>query len=236
MSRRLWVVVGGAGHFTSQFLQRLALCLGDKQGGEDAAKHEESENLHNMVQPWRCVIGSYMALCSQRSKDSLRNNSSHLTRCGGDTVRGRAVSSGEAFSWNNESGGVRAEVEEELGQDVKRQQTIFTEMAVSEADDDENDRQKSKSHELNWFPTNGIDCGDGDPVTWDSTCANNDQIADSGIAENVIHGSTLRITNGTENDRVVETKTVEGDIQKEPRSCSSEKDLSMSPLAVVTDD
>ena len=34
-----------------QLLQGLALGLGDEQSGEDTAKHEQSEDLHNVVEP-----------------------------------------------------------------------------------------------------------------------------------------------------------------------------------------
>jgi len=50
-------------------------------------------------------------------------------------VRGGTVTCREAFTGNDESRGVRPEIEEELGEDVEGEQGVTRELMVSEADD-----------------------------------------------------------------------------------------------------
>ena len=45
------IVVGRALYFPGQLLQRLPLRLWDQERGDDTAQHEQSENLHYMIQP-----------------------------------------------------------------------------------------------------------------------------------------------------------------------------------------
>jgi hypothetical protein len=85
-------------------------------------------------------------------------------------------------------------------------------VVVSKADDDENDGQKDETHKLDGLAADSIDGGHGDPVARNGASANNDQITNGRVAENVVDIITLGIANGLENDRVVETKTVESDI------------------------
>ena len=51
MSRGDGIVVGRAGNLAGQLLEGATLGLGDEQGGEDTAEHEEGEDLHHVVEP-----------------------------------------------------------------------------------------------------------------------------------------------------------------------------------------
>lgn len=148
-------------------------------------------------------------------------------------MRGRTVSGREAFSWYDEGGCVRAEVKEELCKNVEGKETLFAEGMIREADDDENDCQKDEAHELDRLAADGVNSRHSHPVTGDSTSTDDDQIADSSVAEDFIHVAASSVADLLENDGVVETKTVKGDVKEKPRSSSSEKDLSVPPLAVV---
>ena len=72
------------------------------------------------------------------------------------------------------------------------------------------------------------------PVSRNGTSADNDQITDCGIVEHLIDVGTARVSNRLKDDCVVQTKTIESNIKKEPRAGSAEKDLSVLPLAVVS--
>lgn len=114
VARGLGVVVGCSRDLAGQLLESLALGLGDEEGGEDTAEHEEREDLHDVVEPWRLVVGGGMALGTEWSEDDLCDDGADLARGGGEAVGGGSVACWEAFSWHDEGGGVGAEVEEEL--------------------------------------------------------------------------------------------------------------------------
>ena len=78
MSAAYWVVVGGAGNLAREFFERLSLGLGDEEGGEDTAQHEEGENLHDMVKPWGCVRTWGSTFCSKGAKDDLGDDGTDL--------------------------------------------------------------------------------------------------------------------------------------------------------------
>jgi len=71
----------GSWNFTSQLFESFALGLWDEEGGEDTAQHEEGEDLHDVVDPWR-GIGCGGAAGSERSNESLSDDSTDFS-CGG---------------------------------------------------------------------------------------------------------------------------------------------------------
>ena len=104
-------VIGGAGHFASKLLEGLALGLGNEEGSKDTAQHEESENLHNVVNPWRGGLSSRSLLgasSSERSEHDLGNDGSDFARSSGETVGSGTVAGREAFTGNDECGSIRA--------------------------------------------------------------------------------------------------------------------------------
>ena len=101
------------GNFTGQFLECLALRLGDEIGGKDAEEHEEGVDLHDVVEPGGSVVGGG-ATDAQRADEDLGDDGAHFAGGGRDAVRGGSVPGWEAFAGHDEGGGVGAEVEEEL--------------------------------------------------------------------------------------------------------------------------
>lgn len=84
---------------------------------------------------------------------------------------------------------------------------------VSETHDAEEDGQEDETHKLNWLAADSIAQRNGDPVTWNSTSADENDVADSDVVVVVIDiGGVRAETNGGENGRIVETNTVEGNI------------------------
>ena len=153
-------------NFTSQLLKSLALGLRNEERSEDTAQHKEREDLHDVVEPWG-GSGSgrtgFSTSCSERTKDDLCDDGTDFSGSGRDTVGGGTVAGGETFTRHNESGGVGAEVEEELGQDVEGQESmagVSQEVLVGESDDDEEDGEDGETHELDGLTAEGIDCCD----------------------------------------------------------------------------
>ena len=106
MTGRDGVVVRRARDLARQFFQRLALRLGDEEGGEAADQHEEGEDLHDVVEPWG-FIARDTAAGSERAEDALRDDSADFAGSGGEAVRSGAVPSWEAFAGDDERRGVR---------------------------------------------------------------------------------------------------------------------------------
>lgn len=167
----------GVSVLTGQLLQGLALGLGDEKSSEDTAQHEQSEDLHNVLEPGsgRGVLGSTV---NQRAKHTLGDDGANLARGGGDTVGGGTVTGREALSRDNESGSVGSEVEEELGNDVESEKTVvgLEKRVVGKADHDEDNGQDGEAHQLDGLTSNGINGGHGHPVTRNGTSTDQNQI------------------------------------------------------------
>lgn len=105
MARKLGVILLGAWNLSSELLESLALGLGDEEGGEDADEHEESEDLHDVVEPWGAVGGGSTAGV-QGAEGDLSDDSANLARSSRDTVGSGSVAGREAFTWYNEGSSV----------------------------------------------------------------------------------------------------------------------------------
>ncbi len=208
----LRIIHRSAWNLAGKLFEGLPLRLRDEQCGEDSTQHEKSEDLHDVIEPRGSVGLSNMSLCSERSKDSLCDDGTNLAGGCGNTMRGRSVAGRETFAGNDECGCIGSEVEEELSQNVEGQKTVLTQVAVGKSNDDEDYREKSESHQLDRLSSDGVDGCNSNPVTWNGACADDDQVANSGIAEDLVDCITLGITDCGKNDGVVETKTVECNI------------------------
>lgn len=85
---------------------------------------------------------------------------------------------------------------------------------VGEADDAEEDGEEDETHQLNGFAADGVNGCDGDPVSRNGASANDDQIADRGVAEDVVNVRAACIADCGQDDGVVEAQAVEGDIAR----------------------
>ena len=74
MSRSSRIIIRRPRHLTSQLLQRLPLRLGNQQGGEDAAQHEERKDLHHVVEPGRVGGAWGSAFLAEGAKDTLSDD------------------------------------------------------------------------------------------------------------------------------------------------------------------
>lgn len=61
-----------------EILERLALSLWDEKGREDTKQHEESEDLHDVVEPW-VSVGLGGTAGTERSDGSLGNDRTNLS-------------------------------------------------------------------------------------------------------------------------------------------------------------
>jgi len=73
------VVVGRAWNFAGQLLESLALSLRDQESREATAQHEEGEDLHDVVEPWRFGRSFGSTLGSERTEDALSDYSANFS-------------------------------------------------------------------------------------------------------------------------------------------------------------
>jgi hypothetical protein len=85
-------------------------------------------------------------------------------------------------------------------------------MVVREADDNEDDGEQDKPTQLDGLAANGVNGSNGDPIAWDGASTDDDQVANRIAAEDFVDIATLGEANSAENDRVVETQAIEGDL------------------------
>ena len=79
------VVLGSARDLASKLLESLALGLRDQKRGETAQEHEQSVDLHDVVEPGRLVLGS-STTGAERTDEDLGDDGADLARGSGDTV------------------------------------------------------------------------------------------------------------------------------------------------------
>ena len=95
-ARKSGIVLRRAGDLASKLLESLALGLGDQESGEATEKHEESVDLHDVVEPWGLVLGGGAAGAEGTDED-LGDDGADFAGGGGDTVGGGAVAGWEAW-------------------------------------------------------------------------------------------------------------------------------------------
>lgn len=229
------VVLWSARDLAGELLESETLGLGDEQSGEATSQHEQGVDFEDVVEPWGGV-GLGGAASTEGSERSLSDDGADLAGGGGDTVAGGAVAGWEAFTRDDEGGCVGSEVEEELGDNVAGQKTFFSNLVVSETHDAENDCQDDEAHQLNWLASDGVGESDSDPVARNCSSADQDHVSNSDVVQVLVSGLATGIANGSQNSSVVETDTVECDIEEKPRTGSSEQDLAVLPLADVSEE
>ena len=95
-------------NLTGQLFEGLALRLGNQESREDARKHEDGVNLHDVVEPGRGRRPGGSTTGAKRSNENLGNNGTDLAGGRRNTVGAAAVAGREAFARDDESGRVRA--------------------------------------------------------------------------------------------------------------------------------
>jgi hypothetical protein len=122
-------------------------------------------------------------------KANLGNNSTELSGCGRDTVRGRTVASWEGLTGHNESRCVRAEVLEEVGKAIEEHKHLLgrgvgvagDELFVTKAHAAEDDSEQDEAHELDRLAAPGVDEEEGCPVAWNETTSGEDKVTHTNI-------------------------------------------------------
>jgi len=101
-------------------------------------------------------------------------------------MRRRPVPCRKDLSWDDEGGGIGAEILEEIRQAIQEHKRLLGtitrgELIIPKAHDDEEDGEDDEAHELDGLAAPGVDEEEGDPVTWDKTCGGEDEIADTDV-------------------------------------------------------
>ena len=138
----------------------------------------------------------------------------------------------ERLTRYDERSGVGAEVLEEVGKAVEEGEALDSgggggELVVAETEGGEEDGECGEAHELDGLAAPGVDEEEGSPVSGNETGDDDDEVADGDVPEVLVDGSGTgeRLvggteTDGVEDDGVVETETVEGDLRKWSRLAS----------------
>lgn len=95
-TRKSWVVLRSTRNFASKLLESLALSLGDQKGGEATEEHEQSVDLHDVVEPGG-LVGRSGAAGAEGTDEDLGDDGADFAGGGGDTVGGGAVAGWEAW-------------------------------------------------------------------------------------------------------------------------------------------
>ena len=110
------------------------------------------------------------------------------------------------------------------------------EMPEVKAPDDEQDGECDESHQLDGLAAYGVDERHGAPVAGDGTSADEDSRTGSKVEQDMVNSGTTTVSDRTKHSSSVQVKTVEGDVEHEPRTSRAEQDLAVSPLAVVAEE
>jgi len=93
------------------------------------------------------------------------------------------------------------------------------------------DSKDSETTKLNGFTTNGIDSSDGEPVTWNGTSHDENNVTNGVLVENLIDITEMvsevhvklkiylpssAISNSSENNGIVQRDTVESNVKEKP--------------------
>ena len=106
--------------------------------------------------------------------------------------------------------------------------------------DDEEDGEHGEAHELDGLAAPLVDHEEGRPVAGDEASSGEDHVAHGDVLQVLVHlvrageaGARRAETNGVEDNRRVETETVEGDVEREPRVRGTNEELEVLPLREV---
>jgi hypothetical protein len=178
------------------------------------------------------------------SEPDLSDDSSELSTGGGNPVCGGSVTSREDFTGNHKRRGVGSKVLEKVGKAVKRDKGVFScgsalELVVPETHYTEDGSEEYETHQLDGFPSPFIDEEKGGPVSGNETTDGEDDVTDRNVFQvlgDLFRSRTRRgrsESDGGQDDRGVQTETVESYVQDEPGQGSPEQDLSVLPLSKV---
>lgn len=110
------------------------------------------------------------------------------------------------------------------------------EMLESKTPDDEKNGKDDETTELDGFAANSINKGNCDPITRNSTCNNKDGVTGSQVVQLVVDGWSTSESDSGKHSGGVQSETVEGNIKEKPRSSCTEKNLTVGPFAVKSEE
>ena len=99
----------------------------------------------------------------------------------------RSISSWVALTWDNESGGIWTKVLEQLTENVESKQATLAQPVVGKTNDTEQDSQDDETPELDKLSTNDVHGGDRQPVTWDTSGTDQDQVTCSLVVQRLVN-------------------------------------------------
>lgn len=175
-----------------------------------------------------------------------RSVSSRCDFTGDDLKRKRSEKIAHKEAGNTyESGSVGSKVLEEVGQAIKGDEAGPTargsvQLVITETESTEDSGQDDETHKLNGLSADLVDKQEGAPIPGNQTGGRKNHVTDGDVVQvgvDLFSGSTSRSTteaNLGKDDGRVETEPVKGDIEREPRPGTTEQDLAVFPLSIVS--
>jgi hypothetical protein len=121
---------------------------------------------------------------------------------------------GEDFCGRDKGCGVGAEVEEELCEDVEREEVRFCEPAPGETEDAEDDGENKEAADLDGFAAELVDEENGAEVAWESTRADEYNLACGSVAQMEVEVGALVEAHGGEKRGGGKAQAVEGEVEE----------------------
>ena len=101
-------------------------------------------------------------------------------------------------------------MEEELDYHIYTEGGLSGKMLVVKTPDDEEDREKYESHQLNGLTANNIDQSNGYPVSGDRTGTDKNAVSSRNVVKDCVYIWTDTVADGREYRSCVQAQSIEG--------------------------
>lgn len=199
--------------FARQFLKSHALRLRHKEARQHAQEHEERKHAHHVMDP-RIGVIMRSAIRDHGREEDLRKDGAQLAHACAETIARAADPRWEDLSRGKKRRGVGAEVEEELREDVEREQMDSRHTSPRESEDAKDDGEDAEAGDLEPLSANAVDGEDGEAVAWEGAGTNQDNLARGGVAQGEVEVFAWAEAHAGHERSRGEAKAVEAEIEE----------------------
>lgn len=205
-----------------------------EEGDNQTEEHDTGKDTQSLGQ--ESVLARRTSIVDKDVESKGSQDGTSLARSSRDTVGGSTNFGWEDFTGNDEGSAVGTKVLEELSQsedDNECRHSFVAKRVVSASQDSKEDSASGEAHDLDRTTTPAFDEEDSKVVTRNRTQASDDDLTNSVVPESLERGILVREADSFQDVRVVETETIECNVEKEPRKSGTEEDLQVLPLPKV---
>jgi len=145
-------------------------------------------------------------------ESDTRKDGAKFTDGGAESVGKTTYTRWEYFTGNDEGGCIGTKVEEELGNNNKSKASTGSNPGVGTSKDTEHESGDEETLDLDPLAAQNLNESDSKEVTWNVTGDSNNQIALSIMEEILVWGFAGRISNISQDDRLIQIDSVKGNI------------------------